>query len=379
MFSADASKASLMQADLSGIRAARSKWRRAVLAKANLTGAVLDDSDFTGADLIGARIEDASFRDAYLTEAALMGVALDAADLRGAWVDRDTWDVHPSAQAAQLRLVGQEEVMVLARRYHDFDEADASRRALFERLRQRVDPRLGGTSVFVNRATLEVFAVFPATLRARVEDTWADLGGEPFEPPDELRRTLINRRKRVIEGSVPAGPVEPTLALLTPSGNRVEPPTLSAVLLDALTEISTEDASRLSMLLQAADTRSREGAERLLAGVGGVSPMLASVARAFAAQWLVEDAAGAIAAALRAGLPSVVRGDDLSGPRREDVIRAMDSAVSVYAARAGRSREAEEPNQAAPPPPPRARQRQKRKEGKTHGINKRRRKRRRRG
>jgi len=84
MFSTDASRASFVEAKLTGVHAARSRWNRALLARADLTAATLDDANLSGAELIRARLDRASLLRADLTGAVLLGATFQGAHLEGA-------------------------------------------------------------------------------------------------------------------------------------------------------------------------------------------------------------------------------------------------------------------------------------------------------
>jgi uncharacterized protein YjbI with pentapeptide repeats len=61
----------------------------AYLRGANLSDALLDDTDLRGAHLVGANLSDATLNDADLSGALLVGANLERADLRGAHVHSD--------------------------------------------------------------------------------------------------------------------------------------------------------------------------------------------------------------------------------------------------------------------------------------------------
>jgi uncharacterized protein YjbI with pentapeptide repeats len=80
-------------ADMTGVKAARLSFRRALLARAtlgdaDLTGARLADGELSGADLSGARLDDADLSFADLRGAVLTGASLARADLSGANLER---------------------------------------------------------------------------------------------------------------------------------------------------------------------------------------------------------------------------------------------------------------------------------------------------
>lgn len=87
LFSADASKASFADTQLTGTHAVRSKWRRALLARADLTAALLDNADLRGAEFVGARLDRASLVGADLRQAILLRATFAHADLRDANLD----------------------------------------------------------------------------------------------------------------------------------------------------------------------------------------------------------------------------------------------------------------------------------------------------
>jgi ABC-type sugar transport system substrate-binding protein len=87
---ADLHGAILARVDLSGAVMAGADLRGANLQRANLVGADLRGADLQGADLRFANASEADFRGADLREAAATGAMLRRADLRQvAWADRD--------------------------------------------------------------------------------------------------------------------------------------------------------------------------------------------------------------------------------------------------------------------------------------------------
>ncbi len=106
LWKADLRNAHLVLADLSGAQLSAANLEKADLSQADLTGAALAETDLRGARLLFTRLDNALLAEADLRGAVLQGAQLKEADLRGARLDgaelRDAWLERTQLQGVDL-------------------------------------------------------------------------------------------------------------------------------------------------------------------------------------------------------------------------------------------------------------------------------------